>query len=83
MAIELVRKPNKPAAISMVVNATVIFLVWLVFLLASTSNPLSGLNPVHGFLTWFTAAVPAAVMIVANLTLARQLWRGGLGSPHD
>jgi|GEM_PF-4147771 len=83
MAIELVRKPNKAAAIPMVINAVVVFLVWCIFFLASTSNPLSGMNGVQGFLVWFIAAIPATLVIAACLTIGRQLWRGGLDTPKD
>lgn len=71
--------PNKLGAASLAANAVVVFVVWLIVFWASRVNSLSGLNGVQGFLTWFTAAIPAVLIIAANLTLARQLWRGGFG----
>lgn len=77
------RTPNKLAAASLAGNAVVIFLVWLLFLWVSQVNSLSGLNSIHGNLVWLTAAVPAVIMIAANLTLALQLWRGGFDKPGE
>lgn len=83
MAIELLKRPNKAAAIPMLTNAVVVFLVWCIFFVASRTNPLSGLDRVQGFLVWFIAAIPAALIISACIALARQLWRGGLDAPKS
>ncbi len=71
------KSPNKLGAISLMGNASVLFLVWLVFFWVSRTNSLGGLNSVHSSLTLITVGVPAFFMIWANLALARQLWRGG------
>lgn len=71
------RKPNKLGAASLATNAVIIFLIWLVFFWAGGVNALGGVNGVHGFLIRFTAAIPAALIIAANIAVARQLWAGG------
>ncbi len=83
MTSDIRRTPNKLAAASLAGNAVVIFLLWLVFLWVSQVNSLSGLNSVQGNLVWFTALVPAVLMIAANITLALQLWRGGFRKPGE
>lgn len=83
MTSDIRRTPNKLAAASLAGNAVVILLVWLLFLWVSRVSSLSGLNSVQGYLVWFTALVPAVLIIAANIALARQLWRGGFHEPGE
>lgn len=77
MTIATRKTPNKLGALSLMGNAFILFLIWLVFFWAGSTNPLGGVNSVHGSLIRITVGVPAIIMIAANLVLARQLWRGG------
>lgn len=77
MTIATRKTPNKLGALSLIGNASIIFLLWLVFFWAGSTNSLGGVNSVHGQLIRITAGVPVVLMMWANLALARQLWRGG------
>jgi hypothetical protein len=63
-------------ALSMLGNAGIVLLVWLLFFWVGGTSSLSGVNPVHGWLIRLTAAVPAALIVMACLALARQLLAG-------
>ena len=60
-------------AMALVAGAGAVLLLWLVFLWAGLRSRLSGVDDVHGFLIQLTTAVPAVLLILAHLAVARQL----------
>ena len=48
-------------------------LLYALFFWAGGTNALSGVDDVHGFLIRLTTLVPAVLIILANLALARTL----------
>lgn len=60
-------------AMSFLSNAGVVLLLWLVLFWSGTRSSLSGVNGVTGTLVWITTAVPATLLVLANLAFARQL----------
>ena len=63
----------KLGALSFLGNAGVVLLLYALFFWAGGTNLLSGVDDVHGFLIRLTTLVPAVLIILANLALARQL----------
>ncbi|HEU4629094.1 MAG TPA: hypothetical protein VFS08_05090 [Gemmatimonadaceae bacterium] len=60
-------------ALSMLGNAVIVLLVWLLFFWVGGTSRLSGVNAVHGWLIRLTSAIPATIIVTACLALARQL----------
>ena len=50
-----------------------VMLLWLLFFWVGASRPLSGLDSVHGMLTRLTTLVPAVLIALAHVAVARQL----------
>ena len=64
----------KLGSLALLGGAGAVLLLWLVFLFAgATSTPPSGVDDVHGFLIRLTTAVPAVLLIMAHLAVARTL----------
>lgn len=64
---------ERVGALALFGGAGVVLLVWLLFFWVGSTNVLSGLDDVHGFLTRLTTLVPAALIIASMVALARQL----------
>ena len=64
----------KLGSLALLGGAAAVLLLWLVFFFAgSTSTPPSGVDDVHGFLIRLTTAVPAVLLVLAHVAVARQL----------
>ena len=64
----------KLGSLALMGGAAAVLLLWLLFLFAgATTDPRSGVDDVHGFLIRLTTAVPAVLIIMAHLAVARQL----------
>jgi hypothetical protein len=50
-----------------------VLLLWLLFFWVGASRPLGGLDDVHGLLTRLTTLVPAVLIALAHVAVARQL----------
>ncbi len=60
-------------SLALVGGAVVVFLLWVLFFWVAARRPLSGVDGVHGFLIRLTTLVPAVLIILAHLAVARQL----------
>jgi hypothetical protein len=54
-------------------GAAGVLVLWLLFFWVGASRPLSGLDDVHGMLTRLTTLVPAVLIALAHVAVARQL----------
>ncbi len=63
----------KLGSLALLGGAGGVLLLWLVFLLAGSTSRLSGVDDVHGFLIRLTTAIPALLIILAHVAVARQL----------
>lgn len=60
-------------AMALVGGAVAVALLWGVFFLAGSRSALGGVDEVHGALIRLTTAVPAVLIILAHLAVARTL----------
>lgn len=60
-------------AMALMGASVVVVLLWLVFFLAGGQSSLSGVDGVHGALIRLSTAVPAVLIILAQLAIARGL----------
>ena len=63
----------KFGALSLLGNAGVVVLLYALFFWVGGTNALSGVDDVNSFLIRLTTLVPAVLIILANLALARTL----------
>ena len=63
----------KLGSLALLGGAAGVLLLWLVFLLAGSRSTLSGVDDVHGFLIRLSTLVPAVLIALAHVAVARQL----------
>lgn len=63
----------KFGALSLLGNAGVVVLLYALFFWVGGTNRFSGVDDVHGFLIRVATLVPAVLIILANVVLARTL----------
>ena len=63
----------KLGSLALLAGAGGVFLAWLVFFWSGATNLLSGVDDVHGFLIRLSTLVPALLIILAHVAVARQL----------
>lgn len=67
----------KLGALSLLGNAGVVVLLYALFFWVGGTSSLSGVDDVHGFLIRLATLMPAVLIILANLALARTLLAAG------
>lgn len=66
-------RPLKFGALSLLGNAGFVVLLYALFFWVAGTNVLSGVDDVNSFLIRLSTLVPAVLIILANLALARTL----------